>query len=491
MEVMAEALAYIFSPWGVICLLLGIGVAMVVGPLPGLGGTTGMVLVLPFVIQLPPEAGILVFIGIAAVLHTSDTVTSVLFGVPGTGGSMATIVDGYPMARKGEGARALAAGFTASLIGGIVGAVFLLATVPVMHQLLQIMRSPELLMMALMGLTMVSVLTKGAPLIGLALAALGLLMGQVGLHWSTGIGRWTFAQLYFETGVPLLPVLLGVFGFAEITNLVMQGSTISVMGQEVGKGRWQGVKDVFHHWWLALRCSAIGVWIGIIPGVGSSIVDWLAYGHAVQTEKHGESFGTGDVRGVIAPETSNNAKAGAALLPTLAFGVPGSQSMVVMLAAFTMMGIVPGPRLFTEMPHFIFVIIWGLALANIVGCLLCFALTPLLAKICKIPPCILGPVVMMFFFIGAQTATTTMMDVYLLVFFGIFGYILKRLEIPRVPFAMGFILGNIVERYLTISDAAYGAAWLMRPGVIAIGLLTIAGVVYSTRGKKTSKGEQR
>ncbi|MFC2060458.1 tripartite tricarboxylate transporter permease, partial [Chloroflexota bacterium] len=259
--------------------------------------------------------------------------------------------------------------------------------------------------------------------------------------------------------------------------------------EKVGKGAWQGVKDVFRNWFLMLRCSAIGVWVGIIPGLGASVADWIAYGHAVQSEKHNENFGSGDVRGVIASESANDSKVGGSLLPTLAFGVPGSGGMVLMLVAFTMMGIVPGPKLFTEMPHFIYVIIWGLAIANVVGSLLLFALTKPLAKICQVPISILAPIVMVFLLIGAQRATITMMDLYALVFFGVLGYILKRLEWPRVPLVLGFILGPIMERYLFISSASYGAAWLMRPGVILIGLLTIASVVYSTIGLKKRAGK--
>ncbi|MFC2060076.1 tripartite tricarboxylate transporter permease [Chloroflexota bacterium] len=491
-EAMGTALGVLLSPTGAIFLMLGTCVGLTVGAIPGLSGIVGMTLLLPFILPLEPEVAILMFIGVTAVTHTGDTVPAVLFGVPGTAGAMATVVDGYPMAKKGEAARALSAAYTVSAMGGVIGAVFLLATVPIVRELVLLMKSPELLMMALMGLSMVGVLATRAPLMGLALAAFGLLVSQVGTHLATGTCRWWFGQAYLVDGVPTIPAILGIFGFTEMSDLAIRSTKISAKAEELGKGAWQGVRDGFHHWFLMLRCSAIGVWIGVIPGVGAAVADWMAYGHAVQTEKPRESFGTGDVRGVIASESANNSKAGGSLLPTLAFGVPGSGSMIVLLAAFTMLGVVPGPKLFTETPQLIYVIIWGLAVANIIGCLLCFALTKPMAKICQMPIAILAPLVMVFLFIGVQQTTNTMWDLYTLVFFGILGYILKKVDWPRIPIVLGLVLGGIIERYLFISNASYGISWLWRPGVIIIFLLTIAGVIYASRGMgQVSKGERR
>jgi len=258
-------------------------------------------MLLPFILKLPQDIALLVFIGVGSSVHTADTIPSVLFAVPGTTGAMATIVDGYQMARKGQAARALGAAYTSSFIGGLTGACFLVATIPVVRPLVLLFGSPEVFMLAIMGLAMVGTLTGGVPLMGLALSLVGVLISQIGMDPQTGIYRWTFGMQYLADGLPLLPAILGVFGLAETADLVIKGVSAIPQVEKIGTGLWEGIKDAFRNWFLLLRSAAIGVWWGVIPGVGSSSAPWVAYGHAVQTCKNPGNFGQGDVRGVIGP----------------------------------------------------------------------------------------------------------------------------------------------------------------------------------------------
>lgn len=490
LEAMLAGLGIIFSLKGFGLLLMGVLVGLFCAAIPGLGGITPLVILLPFIIKLDPNVALLVFIGVGAAIHTSDTIPAVLFSVPGTSGAMATTIDGYQMARKGQGARALGAAYSASLIGGVIGALFLLATIPVVRPLVLLFGSPEVFMLALLGLSMISMFTGGVPLMGMALALLGVLLSQIGMDPQTGIYRWTFGARYLIEGFPLLPAILGIFGFAEMADLAIKGTGIATKMEKIGKGLFEGVKDTLRNWFLLLRSSAIGVWWGILPGVGGGSAVWVAYGHAAQTCKNPENFGKGDVRGVIAPESANNACLGGDLLPTIAFGVPGNVAMVLYLAVFTMLGIIPGPDMFTKHLDLVFALGWGIAVGNVMGALICMALSTQIIKIIQLPIYILTPMIMVFIFIGSIMTTANMGDLYTLVLFGILGYVLKKFNWPRPPLVLGLVLGPLVGKYLFISISAYGLAWLIRPWVIVIGLIMIASIVFSTLGKRTSRGEE-
>lgn len=489
-EAMLGGLGVLFSPAGFGLLVAGVVAGLIFGAVPGISGITALTIFLPLILNLDPSIALLLFIGVGASVHTADTIPAVLFSVPGTGAAMTTLVDGYPMAQRGEGARALGAAYTASMIGGLVGAAFLLATIPVVRPLVLLLGSPELFMVALMGISVVGVLSGRRPLIGLALGLLGLLLGQIGLHPQTGSYRWSFDSAYMVLGLPLLPAILGLFGFAEMADLAVKQAPVIQKMEQFGKGLMLGVKDALRHWSLVLRSSIVGLWVGIVPGVGAGAATWVAYGQAVQTCKDPDAcFGKGDVRGVIAPEAANNASLGGDLLPTLAFGVPGSTSMVLYMAAFTVLGIVPGPDLFRDHLDLIFALGWGIAVGNVLAAFACVALSTQIVKVSRLSTRIFVPIIMVFIFIGAMMATSSMMDLYTMLFFGAIGFVLKRLDWPRPPLVLGFVLGTVIERYLFISSRLYGVAWLLRPGVIIIGVLIIASIVYGMFGRKTTREE--
>ena len=460
-------------------LALGVIIGLVLGVIPGLGGLVGLSLLLPFTFDMDPYTALAFLMGLQAVVVTSDTIPAVLFGVPGTVGSAATILDGYPMARKGEAGRAFGAAFSASVIGGIYGAFLLAISVPILRPVMLHIGSPELLSFCVFGLSLVAVLSGGTPLKGLAAACIGLMVATAGDDPQTGTLRWTFDSLYLWDGLPVVPLALGLFAIPEIADMAITRQRIAAEGQVKSEmSQIAGVRDVFRNWFLLLRCATIGSSLGAVPGIGASVIDWIAYGHALRSEKDtATTFGKGDVRGVIASESSNNAKEGGALVPTIAFGVPGSASMALILGAFLIHGLTPGPEMLTKHLDVTYTLVWSVAFANVIGAGICFLFANQLAKVALVRIGILAPVVLAVVFVGAFQGSRQWGDIYALLIFGFFGWVMKRMKWPRPPLILGFVLGGLVERYLFISVERYGAEWLTFPVVMIVFAITLYGIL--------------
>ena len=467
-------------------LVLGVVMGLSLGAIPGLGGLVGLAILLPFTLDLDTLSAFAVMIGLISVTTTSDTIPSVLFGVPGTAASQATILDGHPMAKKGEAGRAFGAAYMASMMGGLFGALILAVSIPVLRPIVLAFSAPEFFMMGMLGISMVAVLSGGAPLKGLVVGALGLMVGMVGMDYQVGEMRWTFGQLYLWEGVPLVPVALGIFAIPEMVDLVIRGTRIADVPRDALRGVTVGIRDAFRHWFLVLRSSAVGVWVGATPGLGGAVVDWFAYGHAVQTERGArDSFGTGDVRGVIAPESANNAKEGGSLIPTLAFGVPGSAAMAILLGVFLIQGISPGPDMLTKHLDVTYTMVWSIAIANIFGTGLCLLLTNYLARLANVRVHLLAPLVIVVVFLAAFQAKRHFGDLILLLSFGFLGWLMKRFGWPRPPLILGLVLSSVLENYFFIAASHYGVSWLWRPIVLVIGALIVASLVYGQRWTRT------
>jgi TctA family transporter len=478
LDAAGQALLLILEPHRIMFLAMGVVLGLGLGIIPGIGGLVGMALLLPFTFNMDPFAAFAMLLGMSAVTSTSDTIPAVLFGVPGTSGSQATVLDGLPMARKGEAGRALSAAFTASIMGGLFGALLLAITIPVLRPVILYLGSPELLAFAIFGISMVAVLSGNAPLRGIAAACLGLMLAMIGTDPQTGTLRWTMNSLYLWDGLPLVPFVLGVFALPELADLAIKRTAIAQASKyDLRQGMVQGARDAIRHWWLVMRCGGLGSAVGAIPGMGSSVVDWLAYGHALQSEKGAQkSFGTGDVRGVIAPESANNSITGGALVPTVAFGVPGTASMAILLGAFLIHGLVPGPDMLTKHLNVTYTMVWSIAFANILGAGLCFAFSGQFAKLATLRYTLVLPTIMGVMFVGAFQASRQWGDLYTLLLFGLLGWTMKRLKWPRPPLVLGFVLGATIERYMFISIERYGISWLWRPvvaGLLAISVLAL------------------
>ena len=479
-----QALTILFTFERLGFLALGVIIGLIVGVIPGLGGLVGLSLLLPFTFDMNAYTALAFLMGLQSVTVTSDTIPAVMFGVPGTVGSAATILDGYPMSRKGQAGRAYGAAFTASVIGGLWGALLLGVSIPILRPVMLHIGSPELLSFCIFGLSLASVLSGGSLLKGLAGACIGILVSTAGDDPQTGTLRWTFDSLYLWDGLPVVPLALGLFAIPELADLAIQQKSIAAEGRstKITDSQMVGVRDVLKSWWLVIRCGTIGAGLGAVPGIGASVVDWIAYGHAARTEKDADiSFGKGDVRGVIASESSNNAKEGGALVPTIAFGVPGSASMALILGAFLIHGLVPGPDMVTKKLDVTYTMVWSVAVANLLGAGICFTFASQLAKLALIRPGILVPIVLAVVFVGAFQGSRQWGDIWALLGFGLLGFIMKRLRWPRPPLVLGFVLGGLVERYMFISVERYGAQWTYDitefPVVVIMFFITFWGIM--------------
>jgi len=473
-------------------LMIGVVVGLIFGAIPGIGGITAFIILFPLLLNLGAEAAFALIIGLFAVTTTSDTVSSVLLGVPGTAGSQATILDGHAMAKKGEAARALGAAYVASAIGGVFGALVLAMGLQILRPLVLLLQSPEFFALGLWGITMVSVLSGNTPLKGITMGVLGLMLATVGIEMTIGIERYTFGQMYLLEGIPTGLLALGLFGIPELMSLAIGRTSISRVPapENLLRNQIQGAIDVIKNWTLVLRCSSIGILVGFIPGLGSSVVDWIAYGHALQTCSGArDSFGQGDVRGVIAPESANNSKDGGSLIPTIAFGIPGSLSMVLLLSVLISLGITPGRDMMTTHLDLTFTIIWSLAIANIVGTGICLAATNLLVRVVFLPYAWVIGAIIPVIFLAAFSWNGSAGDLYTLMLFSVAGFFMKLWGWPRPPFILGFVLGPILENRFFITLNLYGLTWLYRPWFLLIMTLIVGTLLYPMFEERRQKAK--
>jgi TctA family transporter len=494
LDAIVTASAEVFTLSRLAWLFGGVLLGSVIGFVPGIGGRVTLAILLPFIVKMDPASALVLIVGIHAIGNTADTIPAILFGIPGSTSATATVMDGYPMAKKGEAERAFGASFLSSGIGGLIGAFTVLATIPMIRPLVLTFGNPEFFMTAILAIVMIALLTGGAPVKGLIAGCVGLLIGMIGVAPQTGVQRWTFDQLYLSDGIPLIPIALGVFAIPELVDMTLGASgTKSAANRQIRSTstKWQGVKDVFQHWWLLVRSSFLGSWIGILPGIGSSSAIWLAYGHAVQSSKNKDNFGKGDVRGVIAPEAANNASDAGDWCLTLAFGIPGSATMSLILAAMVLLGLSAGPKMLTDHLDLTLIIVWSLVLANLMATGLCFAFAGQLAGITKLPVRYLFPVLIVLIFLAAYQATTDWGDLVTLLGFSLIGISMKRFGWPRPPLIVGIVLQRLAETYFFLTTKLYGSSWLTRPMVIVLFVLIVWTIVHAVKRHSREKARAK
>jgi TctA family transporter len=479
---LVSGLLQVFN-WSTFSLMLvGIGVGFAVGILPGLGGPTAMALMLPFIFKMNAVEAFAFLLGMTAVTATTGDITSVLFGVPGEPTTAATIVDGHSMARNGEAGRALGAVLMSSLVGALFAAFALALVIPIIRPLVLSFGSPEFFMLAILGITFVASLSGEDQLKGIIAGGIGLMLATIGLDPISGIQRFTFGQLFLWDGIGLVPITIGFYAIPETIELAVLGTSIA--RQEVGKigGVMQGVKDTFRHWWLVIRCSALGTFIAIIPGMGGATTQWLAYAHAVQSSPNKERFGKGAVEGVLGPGAANNSTLGGSMITTVAFGVPASVTMAILLGAFIIQGIVPGPDMLLSPPKgkldLTFSFVWVIILSNALTVAICFLFLNQLAKVTQVRGSIIIPLILVLIYLGAFAEKNAFADMLVVLFFGALGWVMAKLDWPRPPVLLGLVLGPLAENRLFLSTDNYGWAWTTRPGVLIIFAVILVGVLW-------------
>jgi TctA family transporter len=469
-------------------MMIGMAIGFMVGILPGLGGATTLALMLPFIYNMDPTTAFAFLLGSNAVTATTGDITSVLFGVPGEGICAATIVDGHPMAKNGEAGRALGAALMSSLVGAVFGALILALAIPIVSPLVLSIGSAEFFMLAVLGVTFVASLSGANVPKGLLAGGLGLVLAMVGLDPIESVPRFTLEgflgednALFLWDGVSLISVTIGLFAIPEIIDLAVQGTSIAgdKAPTKLG-GVMEGVKDTFRHWKLVLRCSGIGAYIGLIPGMGGGPAQWLAYAHAVQSAPDKDRFGKGAVEGVLGPGAANNSKEGGSLIPTLAFGVPGSVSMAILLGAFIIQGIVPGPDLLNPAKYLTltFSFVWIIVITNIITVAICFLFLNQMARITFVKGTYLIPFLLFLVYLGGFATKNSFGDMLLIIIFGAIGWLMVKFDWQRPPLLLGLVLGGIAENNLFIASRIWGYSWLWHPGVLVIAFIIVAGTAF-------------
>ena len=464
-------------------MLIGVAIGFAVGILPGLGGPTTLAIMLPFVLRMTPVEAFAFLLGMLAVTNTTGDITSILFGIPGEPTSAATIVDGHAMARQGEAGRALGAAMMSSLVGAVFGALVLGLAIPIVRPLVLAFGSPEFFMLAVVGITFVAALSGEALLRGLVAGGLGLWLATIGLDPISGTQRYTFGQLFLWDGVGLVPITIGFYAIPELVEIAVQRSSIAQVDVSQVGGVWQGVRDTFRHWFLVLRCSAIGTFVSVIPGLGAATTQWVAYAHAVQSSPDRRRFGKGAVEGVLGPGAANNSTLGGSLVTTVAFGVPASVSTAVLMGAFFIQGLVPGPAMLVPAPKghlaVTLAMVWTIVIANAITVAVCLAFMGQLARITRIRGTLLVPFILTLVYVGAFAEKNVFQDLGVVLVFGALGLAMARIGWPRPPLLLGLVLGPLAENRLFLSTDNYGAAWLLRPGVLVLLGLVVVGLLVS------------
>lgn len=483
------SLVAISNPEIVLVAIGGVMIGLIFGILPGLGGLTTLALLLPFVYSMEPLIGLTFLLSAHAAVNTGGSVSAIILGIPGSPPNAATVADGFSLQQQGKGFYAVGAGLMASALGGILGALILILLLPVLQSVVLAFGAPEIFLLVLLGLAYATLLGQNHPVKGLLSASLGIFIATIGYQRATGIPRFWFGSEYMLDGIRLIPLILGLFAVPEIVSLILQKPnkkhTPSLLVNL--KDIFSGAKEVIKHPWLFLRSSLIGVIVGIVPGVGGETAPYIAYAVAKSSSKTSDSFGQGNIEGVIAPESSNNAKEGGSLVPTMALGIPGSASMSILLGGFLILGIEPGPDFLNNHMDLAKSLAFLLAATNILSALAMVPLSFGVARSAAIKGDILAPILLILVVAGTYISNSNILDVWAVFLFGAMGVLMKAFNFNRPALILGFILGDILETYLYITVQAYGLSFIARPISLCILLLLLAGPIIFFRRNRNRR----
>ncbi len=440
-----QGFAVVLTPMNMLLMIVGIVLGVLIGVLPGLGGANGVAILLPLTFTMTPTSAIIMLSCIYWGALFGGAITSILFNIPGEPWSVATTFDGYPMAQQGRAGEALTAAFTSSFIGAFVAVVMITFLAPLVAKFALKFGPPEFFAVYLLTFCSFVGMGKGSPFKILASMTLGFALASVGMDTVTGQLRLTFGLLELMRGFDFLIAVIGLFGIGEILLSMEEGLAFSgkhaKLDPKVVMATW---KKLPQYWMTSVRSSLVGIWMGITPG-GATPASFMSYGLAKKMSKNGDKFGTGQIEGVIAPETAAHAAGTSALLPMLALGIPGSPTAAVLLGGLLIWGLQPGPLLFVEQKDFVWGLIASMYLGNLVGLLVVLSTVPLFASILRIPFSIIAPVIIVICAIGAYTVHSAMLDIWFMLLFGVMGYMFKKLDYPLAPLVLALVLGDKAE----------------------------------------------
>lgn len=438
-----------------IALLVGVVGGMAIGVLPGLNATMAVSLLLPVTFSMEPYAGFIMLMAIYTAAFYGGSISAILIRTPGTPSSAATAIDGYELTKQGRGLEAIGMSTVASMIGGTLSGIALLTISPLLAKVSLLFSAPEYFLIAVFGLTVIGGLSGGSMIKGFLMGAFGLFLGTIGMDTITGQFRFTFDSDFLSSGISLVPALIGMFSisqvlvqaedYARIVNPVkIDDNTANLKGKFLPtlKEFWRLIPNI-------IRSSIIGIFVGILPGAGGDIGAWLSYSEAKKASKKPEEFGKGSLEALCAAETANNAVTGGSVIPLITLGIPGSAVASVLLGGFLVHGMVPGSQMFTKMATTTYTIIVGFIISNLLMGLVGMLIARHIVKVTKLPVSLLSPGIVALSVVGSYAINSNMNDVYLMLVFGLIGYLMRKLDLPSAPAILGLLLGPLAENGFT------------------------------------------
>ncbi len=480
---LATGFSVALTPFNLMLVLIGCFAGTLIGALPGIGPINGVAILLPIAygLGLPPESALILLAGIYYGAEYGGRISSILLNVPGDASAVMTTLDGHPMALKGEAGRALSLSAVASFVGGTIAVVLMSIFGPLLARFAVTFSPADYVALMVFAFASLASLVGKRPIKTLIGAMLGLMLAAVGIDANTGVPRFTFGIPDILAGVDFLVVVIGLFGMAELLHLVESQArgTLRSLPNDSSFVKWA---DLAATKWTILRCSLIGFFIGVLPGTGASVASAVAYGAEKRIAgKSGVSFGTGDPRGLAAPESANNGAAGGAMVPMLTLGIPGSGTTAILLGALLMFNVQPGPLLFTQRPEIAWGLIASMYIGNVALLVINLPLVGLFAKLLTIPQHYLTPMIAVLAFIGIYSIVGNPFDLLMITGLGVLGWILRKLDYSLAPVILGFVLGGLFEnnlrRALSISAGDWNILLASWNSIVLYGLAALVVVL--------------
>jgi putative tricarboxylic transport membrane protein len=474
-EAFVQGMVNIIRPDIALGITLATTLSVIVGVIPAISGPLVVILIMPFVWALDPLLALPIMCCLIAVSCMGGSLTAILIGIPGDNPNAATVLDGFPMTQKGQAGRGLGLAITSNMMGGVFSVFLAFIMIPIMVPVIMAFRSPELCLMIVLALMFMTVLSGENRIKGLISGLLGILLACIGFQQATGMARLNFGNLYLYGGLNAVTIVLGMLAVPIMFQLSRGSDTIAPPEikstgnlSEIFKG---GMEVILHHKWLWLRSVVSGYIVGVMPALGATVGSWAAYGQAKKTSKHPELFGTGTPEGIVAPEAASNACHAGDLLTTLAFGIPGSGIMVILLAAFVMLGIQPGPKMLVEHTALCFTMLISVAIANVIAGLICIFGSTFLIKVTRVPFAYIFAFVIPIVVLSVFVARGYMIDVFVLAIISLLGVFMGKWGYSAPALILGFVLGDQFEYYLVNSLTMYGPLFFLTP--ICLGLISL------------------
>ncbi len=486
MDVIGAALGNLLTVENFIFVNIGLFIGIIFGSIPGLNGNLAITVLLPFTFSMGTVPALLMLTAIFFGSNFGGSISAILINTPGTNAAAATLIDGYPMCKNGQPRRALDMALVASTVGGLISALCLLFFAPQISKVAITFGSPEYFALAIFGLSVIASVSGKSMVKGLISGVLGILLATVGIDSVSGLTRFTFGNLHLYNGIKMLAVLLGVYAIAQMIGRLNNTETAAVSElKEIDKEDHITRQDVKKTMPTMLKSSCIGAFIGAVPGTGGAIASFIAYNEAKRCAKPGEKFGEGEIKGVAAPESANNGATAATLIPLLTLGIPGDVVAATLLGAFTMHGLVVGPKLFTNSGPVVYAVLIGCVIAQIFMFVQGKYLLNLFVKITHIPQDLLTAILVVICCAGAFAIGSSEMDVYVMLAFGVIAYFMQKIDLPPVPIVLGMVLGPTAESNLRNSLVMSGGSWdifIKRPICLLFIILTFVLIYLLKKG---------